>query len=48
MTGRDHTTNLLLQASSGDRRAADQLMPLVYDELVRLAQQLMQIGRAHV
>ncbi len=46
MTGRDHTTNLLLQASSGDRRAADQLMPLVYDELVRLAQQLMQMERA--
>ena len=46
MTGRDHTTHLLLQASSGDRRAADQLMPLVYDELVRLAQQLMQMERA--
>ena len=46
MTGRDHTTKLLLQASSGDRRAADQLMPLVYDELVRLAQQLMQMERA--
>jgi len=46
MTGRDHTTNLLLQASSGDRRAADQLMPLVYEELVRLAQQLMQMERA--
>ena len=37
MTARDHTTNLLLQAAGGDRRAADQLMPLVYDELVRLA-----------
>lgn len=46
MTGRDHTTHLLRKASSGDHRAADELMPLVYDELVRLAQQLMQMERA--
>ncbi len=46
MAGRDLTTRLLLQASSGDARAADQLLPRVYDELRRVAQRLMELERA--
>lgn len=38
---RDRTTRLLALASSGDRRAADQYLPLVYDELRRLAQSFL-------
>ena len=32
-----HITDLLLQMRSGDTQAIDQLFPLVYDELRRLA-----------
>ncbi|MHC4347213.1 MAG: ECF-type sigma factor, partial [Planctomycetota bacterium] len=31
-------TQLLAEATDGDRRALDQLLPLVYDELRRLAE----------
>lgn len=34
-------TQLLVRASRGDRRAADEIVPLVYDELRRLAQSLI-------
>lgn len=34
-------THLLSQAASGDKRAADELLPLVYSQLRRLAQQRM-------
>ena len=35
------TTQILLPAANGDRSAADQLMPLVYDELHGLAEHFM-------
>ncbi len=35
------TTQILLAAANGDRSAADQLMPLVYDELHGLAEHFM-------
>ncbi|HVT91847.1 MAG TPA: sigma-70 family RNA polymerase sigma factor [Bryobacteraceae bacterium] len=38
-------TVLLVASSHGDRRATDQLMPLVYDELRRLAQSYLQRER---
>ena len=46
-------TQLLQAASAGDPKAAEELLPLVYDELRRLAAQKMagearEIGRAHV
>src|SRR5262245_41289738 len=34
-------TRILLQIESGDRQAAEQLLPLVYDELKKLAAQRM-------
>lgn len=37
-----HVTLLLQQAASGDPRASDQLLPLVYDELRKLAHANMQ------
>jgi RNA polymerase sigma factor (TIGR02999 family) len=43
--GRDTTqavTRLLLQWTDGDTRALDQLLPLVYDELRRLAQSYLR------
>jgi RNA polymerase sigma factor (TIGR02999 family) len=42
----DHAeaTQLLVRASRGDRRAADEIVPLVYDELRRLAQSLIGPG----
>jgi RNA polymerase sigma factor (TIGR02999 family) len=39
-------TQLLAEATDGDRRAVDQLLPLVYDELRRLAEGLMLRERA--
>jgi RNA polymerase sigma factor (TIGR02999 family) len=39
-------TQLLAEATDGDRRALDQLLPLVYDELRRLAEGLMLRERA--
>ena len=39
-------TRLLLEWSSGDRAALDQLVPLVYDELHRLAHHYMRQERA--
>jgi RNA polymerase sigma factor (TIGR02999 family) len=39
-------TQLLAEATDGDRRAVDQLLPLVYDELRRLAEGLMVRERA--
>ncbi len=39
------TTQILLALADGDRSAADQLMPLVYDELRALAQHQMQLER---
>ena len=41
-----HTTQILLAAVNGDRSAADQLMPLVYDELRGLAEHFMAKERA--
>src|SRR5581483_4920790 len=43
--GRDTTqavTRLLLQWTDGDAKALDQLLPLVYDELRRLAQSYLR------
>ena len=38
-------TQLLIRARGGDRRATDRLLPLVYDRLRALAQELMQQER---
>jgi RNA polymerase sigma factor (TIGR02999 family) len=38
-------TTLLVASSAGDRQAMDQLMPLVYDELRRLAQSYLRSER---
>lgn len=38
MSDRDETTRVLSRAAGGDASAVDQLFPLVYDELRRLAQ----------
>ena len=47
MTPPSHeVTQLLVAWSSGDREALDRLMPLVYDELHRLAQSYMHRERA--
>ncbi len=47
MAGADQnqTTELLARVEQGDSAAAEQLMPLVYDELRRLAQHLLQQQR---
>jgi RNA polymerase sigma factor (TIGR02999 family) len=42
----DDITNLLLAWSEGDQAALDQLMPLVYSELHRLAQSYLQRERS--
>ncbi len=41
----EHVTQLLARAEQGDAAATDQLMPLVYDELRRLAQHLLHQQR---
>jgi len=47
MTPRSHeVTQLLLAWSGGDEQALDRLVPLVYDELRRLAQSYMRRERA--
>jgi RNA polymerase sigma-70 factor, ECF subfamily len=38
---RRENTRLLVRAAAGDRRAADEFLPLVYDELRRLARSLL-------
>jgi RNA polymerase sigma factor (TIGR02999 family) len=38
---RPEATRLLVRAAGGDRRAADEFVPLVYDELRRLAKSLL-------
>jgi RNA polymerase sigma-70 factor (ECF subfamily) len=43
---RDEITRLLGQASAGDRRAAGDLMPLVYDELRSLADSYLRQERS--
>jgi RNA polymerase sigma factor (TIGR02999 family) len=45
MTPPQDVTQLLVDASDGDRRALDRLLPLVYDELRKLAEALMQQER---
>lgn len=42
----DQTTQLILDASKGDRRAADALLPLVYDQLRAMAALRLQDERA--
>jgi RNA polymerase sigma factor (TIGR02999 family) len=42
----EDVTRLLVASSAGDRNAMDQLMPLVYDELRRLAQSYLNSERA--
>ena len=42
----EHATRLLIDWSNGNREAADGLMPLVYDELRRLARSYLQRERA--
>lgn len=42
----DHVTMLLERARKGDRGVVDELMPLIYDELRRLAQHYMHSERA--
>lgn len=47
-TGRDEVTELLLAARGGRREALDRLMPLVYDELKRIAHhRLRSEGAGH-
>jgi RNA polymerase sigma factor (TIGR02999 family) len=46
MAAPQDVTELLAEATDGDRRAVDQLLPLVYDELRRLAEGLMLRERA--
>ncbi len=46
MTGDADITQLLVDAREGDSRAMDQLLPLVYDRLRALAQDLMQRERS--
>jgi RNA polymerase sigma factor (TIGR02999 family) len=41
----EEVTKLLVASSAGDRAAMDQLMPLVYDELRRLAQSYLRDER---
>jgi RNA polymerase sigma factor (TIGR02999 family) len=41
----EEVTRLLVASSAGDRAAMDQLMPLVYDELRRLAQSYLRDER---
>lgn len=41
----EDVTRLLIASSSGDRAGMDQLMPLVYDELRRLAQSYLRSER---
>ena len=46
--GPDDVTELLLQARSGERTVFDRLLPLIYDELRRLAEhQLRRERRGH-
>ena len=40
-----HTTLLLRRMSNGDSQAADELLPIVYDELHRMADRLMRKER---
>ncbi len=47
MPHRAQTTRILLAAVNGDRSAADQLMPLVYEELRGLAEHFMAAERAN-
>ncbi|MGB4707505.1 MAG: ECF-type sigma factor [Fuerstiella sp.] len=42
----DPTTQLILDASQGDRQAADALLPLVYDQLRAIAARRLQGERA--
>lgn len=46
MTPDPEVTQLLVQSSQGDRAAMDQLMPLVYDELRRLAHAYLRRERS--
>jgi RNA polymerase sigma-70 factor (ECF subfamily) len=45
MSGPTDVTTLLVRASEGDLRAADELLPLVYDKLRALAAELMMQER---
>ena len=45
MAGSDDVTELLLRASEGDRESIDRLLPLVYDELRRLAEHQLHSER---
>jgi RNA polymerase sigma factor (TIGR02999 family) len=45
MAGPEDMTTLLVRASEGDSRAADELLPLVYGKLRALAAELMQRER---
>lgn len=42
----ENLTELLLQASNGNKRALDEVLPLVYDELRRIAQNYLNRERA--
>lgn len=42
---REHATQLLLESSEGRREALDQMLPLVYEELRRLARQYLKRER---
>ena len=46
MATQDHATELLLSLSSGNRNALDELVPLVYDELRRIARGRLRLERA--
>ena len=47
MVALHQATELLRTATGGDRRALDLLVPLVYDELRRIAHRELQRGRPH-
>lgn len=46
MSSQDHVTDLLVAWSNGDEAARDKLMPLVYDELRRLAGRYLRSERS--
>jgi len=46
MATQDHATELLLSLSNGNRDALDELVPLVYDELRRIARGRLRLERA--
>lgn len=47
MSKNNNLTNLLIEANNGKREALYDLLPLVHDELLRLASNRMKVGRGN-